>query len=441
LIARRSINVPGKQLPVLNAPFVLGHRPALDGLRGLAILAVMGVHIVPFLPGGYIGVDVFFVLSGFLITALLLQERAAAGAINLRAFYWRRALRLLPAVTAMLLVCWLMGLVFPSSGLAADMRSSALCILCYCYNWYLTFLPAQPTPVLAPLWSLSVEEQFYLLWPPIFAGLLALNVRPRWILAVVLLGMIAPALERLALGHGHSGVRLYVGTDSRADGLFSGCLVALLAFQGLTVRGSVARFLLRAGAWVALLVLTGLCFCLRSEAAWVMYYGGFTIVNGCAAVLIAALIWAPPRLLVQCLELRPLGWVGRVSYGLYIWHILVFHMANHWLGGVRFLVRLPLALVVTFAVAAVSFYCLERPFLRLTHLLRPVRLAHPGLSNGQHLVGWGSLTWKAARGPRPNLRPGGGIVLMPRTPLPAAERPTQPAPTAGGRQSAGAARG
>jgi len=182
--------------------FRLTQLASLDGLRGIAILAVM-LNNARYLPGGFLGVDIFFVLSGFLITALLLQEWQRTGTIRLGAFYARRALRLLPALFALLAVILLApGLFY----LAAPPWKDAAIAALYATNWVNAF-GLRNMVILDHTWSLTVEEQFYVLWPPLVLALLALRVRRRWILAMVLLGIGASTGLRLLLWDGWSRAR------------------------------------------------------------------------------------------------------------------------------------------------------------------------------------------------------------------------------------------
>jgi peptidoglycan/LPS O-acetylase OafA/YrhL len=206
--------------------------PSLDGLRGLAILAVM-LNNARYLPGGFLGVDIFFVLSGFLITALLLQEWQRTGTIRLGAFYARRALRLLPALFALLaLVLVAPGLFY----LAAPPWKDAAIAALYATNWVNAF-SLRNMAILDHTWSLTVEEQFYVLWPPLVPVLLALRVRRRWILSMVLLGISVSTSLRLLLWDGPASIkRLYYGLGTRLDALLVGCLVALLVSSDLIPR-------------------------------------------------------------------------------------------------------------------------------------------------------------------------------------------------------------
>jgi ribosomal protein S20 len=347
--------------------FDLGHRPALDGLRGLTVLAVMGIHThPPMLRGGYLGVDLFFVLSGFLITALLVQEHRR-GAISLRRFYLRRALRLLPALLAMLVFLWLYVL---TTGTKADLRRlgrDTLTTLLYVHNWRVVITPVkQLTPQLIHVWSLAIEEQFYLAWPAALAFLLARKVRLRWVVGLTLAGVIVPSLLRIALWHGPPVARVYFATDTRADALSGGCLVGLLVSTRPGPQGRWGRAAFRAGAWLAIASLLAHVLWVHFRDSY-LYYVGFPVVNLSAAVLIAALLWSPPPLLQWVLQTRPLGWLGRISYGTYLWNYIVTWLilsqgpsmtAQPWKST-------PIIWSATLLLGALSHYVIERPFLRL----------------------------------------------------------------------------
>jgi peptidoglycan/LPS O-acetylase OafA/YrhL len=357
--------------------------PALDGLRGLALLAVMGVHTNPtVLPGGFLGVDLFFVLSGFLITCLLVREWQKFGSIRLRQFYLRRALRLCPALWAMLLVLGLATLTFGTRHDLDLLRRTLPSVLLYIFNWRM----ANPACLavhksLLHLWSLAIEDQFYLVWPILLAGLLALRVRRRWVLAFVLAAVLAPALLRA--GHEPSpgapnsvriAMRLYFGTDARADSLFAGCFVGLLAGWRLGPKARWALTALRWAAWpAAAVVLFHFLACMQLDIAtkmhqYLYFRGGFTVVAVSVAVLIAALVWSPPPRMARFLEAPILRWVGAVSYGAYLWNLPIYMalLTMHWSLPIARNIN-PLTWAGSLAAGALSYYYLETPFLRLKH--------------------------------------------------------------------------
>ena len=364
----------GGPQPQSAVEFRLGHRPALDGLRGIAILLVLAAHTIrPLLPGGFIGVDLFFVLSGFLITSLLLQECQETGRIRLGRFYLRRGLRLLPVMLAVVLACCLYALATESSAQVAATFDDALGVVCYCANWRLAFSKVPHNVMLAHTWSLSVEEQFYTLWPVLLALLLALRVRRRWVLGGVLAGIVVPAALRIALWHGRASIALYFRTDTRADALCCGALVALAVYSGWRVRGLWPRW--AAAAAVTVLVWHATKGRLLEHAY--IFRAGFSLVALASAVLVATVVCTPPRPLRWVLEFGPLRWFGRISYGLYLWHWPIFCRigldldVGPWL---KVLFQLSAAL----AAATVSYYGLERPFLRLKDRLGRPRAAVVG---------------------------------------------------------------
>jgi peptidoglycan/LPS O-acetylase OafA/YrhL len=211
------------------------HRPELDGLRGIAILVVLAAHTgVPGFAdgGGGAGVTLFFVLSGFLITSLLLAEKSRYGRVDLRAFYVRRALRLFPALAAALIVVALLavtGLMPQDARVGVDYRIVLAGVVCYVANW--VWVAGQPIGMLSHTWSLAVEEQFYILWPALL--LLGLRLGRRWFAMIVLLLIFADIPYRLILDLNGGFAHVFVGTDTRGDALLFGCVLALLERAGM----------------------------------------------------------------------------------------------------------------------------------------------------------------------------------------------------------------
>ena len=344
--------------------FRLAHLASLDGLRGIAILAVM-LNNARYLPGGFLGVDIFFVLSGFLISALLLQEWQDTGTIRLGAFYTRRALRLLPALFALLAVVLLApGLFYLAAPPWKDAATAAL----YATNWVNAFSLRNMT-ILEHTWSLTVEEQFYVLWPPLVTALLALQVRRRRILSMVLLGVCVSTGLRLLLWDGPSSIkRLYYGLDTRLDALLIGCLVALLVSWDLVPRTRKAVTAIRVIAGACAPVLALLLVTADRESR-VTYHGLSTIACTAVAGVLLHVVYCPSRFRMVVLENAPIVWIGRISYGLYLWHDPLFldllnttRMAKLGLFG---LPALLVRFIMAFAVASLCFYLIERPFLRL----------------------------------------------------------------------------
>jgi peptidoglycan/LPS O-acetylase OafA/YrhL len=356
------------------AGFHLGYRRWLDGLRGVAILLVLAFHL-GLLPGGSVGVDVFFVLSGFLITTLLAEEWQGIGSISLKQFYFRRALRLLPAFSTLLLLCFLSSVLLTSAPAAAERRREVLIAGCYVANW--PNLHRSGMALLGHTWSLSVEEQFYLLWPVLLYGMLRLRMSRPVILSLVCTGIVVSAGLRLALYRLHAGsapdkaatvMRLYMGLDTRADTLLVGCLMGLLAAWDLLPRSQRVVF------WTGVASVASTC--LLGFLAWnrcldhSQYYNGlFTLVALMVAGVITRMLLAPSVLGSLLLESAPLVGTGRISYGLYLYHVPIIHWlrtVNPRWGWSQTL----LAAALTFVAALLSSFVIERPCLRLKHRLR-----------------------------------------------------------------------
>jgi peptidoglycan/LPS O-acetylase OafA/YrhL len=354
------------------APFHLGYRPWLDGLRGVAVLMVLAFHL-HLLPGGSFGVDVFFVLSGFLITSLLVEEWGRNGTISLRRFYLRRALRLLPAFAALLSACFLYTLLFCPDEEAAFCKE-ALVAACYVANW--PMLHQTPMFLLGHTWSLSVEEQFYLLWPILLYALLRIRLNHRLILLAVFAGVIASGSLRCLLYCLHAPTaarkaatvaRLYMGLDTRADALLVGCLIGLLAAWDRLPKSGPALTTLRAGALASAVGLAYVALyscCDHSQ----FYYGLFTGVALAIGAVLVCLLAAPPVLAIWFLERPALVAVGRASYALYLFHMPIFQIVGR--ERLATVAGAATAIALSAAAAAASYFCIERPCLRLKHRLR-----------------------------------------------------------------------
>lgn len=351
----------------------LGHRPALDGLRGLAVALVVVFHFGALLDtgqrpmaGGYVGVDLFFVLSGFLITTLLL-ERHEDGERGLGAFYRRRALRLVPAVVGMLLVSGAIIVALSPSQWRATVYSSVTTLL-YVGNW--AQIHGGFSAYLGQVWSLAIEEQFYLVWPGVLLGLLALGVRRRSVLRGCLVTAVLALVWRAHLWMNHSWGQAYYHTEVRADALLIGAALALSA--PLVWLPTVERRTIERTGLVAITLY--LLAALGAPDAW-MALGGFTIVALAAAGLIAVAIHgdAPPA---SWLTWGPLAALGRVSYGVYLWHYPIFALIRvH--GPHPIAARFVLGFGLTALATAVSWWLIETPALTLKRRLDKAKA--PGL--------------------------------------------------------------
>ena len=341
--------------------FELGYRPSLDGVRGIAILLVLAVHTNhlfgwSLLKGGSIGVDIFFVLSGFLITCLLLEEWAATGTVNLRHFYVRRCLRLIPALILLLVALLLLSNFLFSPEEAAQTRRTAPIALVYLTDFFASLSPETALGALRHTWSLAMEEHFYLLWPPVLLWLLKRGFSKRVLFALTVSLALAVCFHRaLLFQFAASPARTYYGFDTRVDSLLIGCAAAMAVSWGL-LRG-MSRVNILA---IALIVV----FAIGTDFATpIMHEGGFTILAATTALLLINLVLTQKGSLHTVLESRLLVWIGRISYGLYLWHYPMFKWIKYL--SAPWPVKLALALLATFALASLSFYVFERPLLRL----------------------------------------------------------------------------
>lgn len=341
----------------------------LDGLRGLAVALVVLYHAgVRQVPGGLLGVDVFFVLSGYLITGLLVAEWQRTGRISLRAFWGRRARRLLPALFLLLPVVVLVWrLAGPPEGFGT-VRRDALATLGYVANWnsvlarqsYFAAFSA-PSPLLHT-WSLGVEEQFYLFWPLIAFAVLAARRSARWLAGVAAAGAVGSAGLMAALVAAGSGAdRLYYGTDTRAQALLAGAaLGAVIGLRPARPAAAAARRLLGAGGLAGAAGLLWLVLVVDGQSAW-LYRGGFALVAAAVTAVLTAVVLVPDSPLARALATGPLAALGRISYGVYLWHLPVVLFLSPARTGWSGPALLTARLAATLAIATASYHLLEVP--------------------------------------------------------------------------------
>lgn len=342
----------------------LGYIPALDGLRALAIVAVMLYHLKskPLVPGGFLGVDLFFVLSGFLITTLLLQEWGSTGRISLTGFYLRRALRLLPALVLYLGVYSAVSISLDDRYFAGDhpagqVLANAGLALAYCYNWFGSLSNLELIGF-RHLWSLSVEEQFYVIWPSMLFLMLLLKWRPSTLFLVTLSMVVVAAV--LPFVSGFSIRRLYFGTDFRLLPLLSGALLAQMYVSGFLSRDLGRNFVCRSSAYIAFAALLLMFAFAENWTLDIIQYGlAFVAVISC--VLIGACLFSADSFLVRALSCRALSYVGRRSYALYLWH----DAFRFWLRDMEPLPQIVVAFAFSFLAAELSYRLVEAPALAL----------------------------------------------------------------------------
>lgn len=318
----------------------LGRVPALDGLRGIAILLVLGWHADALLPGGALGVNLFFVLSGFLITSLLIEEHHLTSRVSLLGFYRRRALRLLPGLAFATAVGLAVILVVAPSEFARGLSS-----LPFIASFTVNMPFANVSGEFAPLWSLSQEEQFYLLWPPILMGLFFARVSPRVVAAVLVsLAAAATAWRTGLMFSGASAERLWYRPDANAESILLGCAMAVcVSYRLIRVPRFANPVLLVSAAVIVVCTLWG-------TPAFFLALPVFAIA---ATVTIERLATDPGWWFSRVLSVAPLRALGRISYGLYILHLPLF-LALGWRVG------LPVSILLT----GLSYRYIEQPFLR-----------------------------------------------------------------------------
>ncbi len=354
----------------------LPYRPAIDGLRAFAVLSVIAYHVLPrVMPGGWFGVDVFFVISGFLITSLLLAEhRRRRGRINLLGFWMARARRLLPALFLVLAAVLATATFLTLPGRTGNVAGDVLATLGYVANWRFVVgdeayfgQVASPSPV-RHAWSLAVEEQFYIIYPLLLIALLAL-VRRRVTLVWILVGLGALSAVLMALLH-HPGLdpsRVYYGTDTRAHQLLVGAAVAALISGG---PGSVDRALVRTlDRWCRRLALPALLVVLSAfwwagKAQSALFEGGAVPLSVLISIVLVAATSPSASLVQRILAFEPLRRIGTVSYGLYLWHWPIVVFLNDQVLPVPTAARVALQVVLTGLLAWLSYRFVEQPIRR-----------------------------------------------------------------------------
>lgn len=305
-----------------------GRIAALDGWRGVAVAAVVAFH-AGYLPGGWLGVDLFLVLSGFLITRLLLDEQHRTGRVALRGFWSRRARRLLPALVVVLAAIAAGAAIGGPATVPAHLAEEMVATVAYVANWYQLFETSgywsqfsAPSP-LEHMWSLAIEEQFYVLFPLLMIFLMRRRLRPRSVASVLALGALASwAWGAWLLAAGAGIERVYLGTDTRIGAVLLGAAAGAATLSRSL--GAPVRRVARIGAGVSAIGLVVAMVLVAGDVAWPWWRWGILPLFelGVAAVLVrASERRAPVDLLGRVISIPPLIWLGTISYGLYLWHV------------------------------------------------------------------------------------------------------------------------
>jgi peptidoglycan/LPS O-acetylase OafA/YrhL len=351
----------------------LTYMPALDGIRAVSILGIMANHGgFAWADGGVISVNVFFVLSGFLITMLLMKEWARSGTIRLRAFWARRARRLLPALFVLLGGIGIYALFFAPQGTEPLLRGDGFATLFYVANWH-QILAGQsyfaqvssPSPLLHT-WTLAIEEQFYLVWPLVVLGVMKLTRSTRALFVVAVLGVLGSAIAMAVMFHaGTDPSRVYYGTDTRAQDILTGAAMGILLSGRRPAVGARARAGFSALAAMAAVVFAVEWMHINSSPNFT-YRFGFLLADVMVALVICGVTMAPTGIPARVLGVAPLAYTGRISYGLYLWHWPVFLVLNDSRTGLTGYPLFVVRVAVTFVIAMLSWYLVETPVRQKT---------------------------------------------------------------------------
>jgi peptidoglycan/LPS O-acetylase OafA/YrhL len=381
--------------------------PGIDALRALAVLVVFFYHSsVGWMPGGFLGVDVFFVISGYLITSLLLREFRRGGHVRLGRFWLRRARRLLPAVGVLIAVTMIAAAIVEPDRIE-QLRGDAIASLAYFANWHFIlgdqsyFDQFQRPSLFTHLWSLSVEEQFYLFWPLVFAAGMKLFGRGRLLLGVLVGALASVALAWILFDPGGDASRVYYGADTHAVGLLAGVALALV-WSPIELRrrrtGPLVGPVLDVVGVLALAYIV-LSFLHVHDYDLALWHGGYLWLALVTALLLAVLAH-PAAWLGALLGQAPVLWLGLRSYSFYLWHFPVLMLTRPGLDvSLPRGILLPLQLLAVLALADLSYRFVELPFRGKAKLpALPdgwLRVARPALLAGTlaivALVGWSGL--------------------------------------------------
>ncbi|MBS9366139.1 acetyltransferase [Listeria welshimeri] len=343
--------------------------PSIDGLRALAVIAVIAYHLnFSWAKGGFIGVDIFFVLSGYLITNILLTQWEKNQTLQLKQFWLRRFRRLIPAAYVMIVVVVIFSVLFHSE-ILKNLRGDAIASFFYVSNWWFIFHNVSyfdsfgmPSP-LKNLWSLAIEEQFYLIWPVFLLVFLRWVKNPKLLLKIVIgLGLLSAIWMTILYVPGTDPSRVYYGTDTRLFDLLSGCALAFVwPFNRLSPNiPKRSKAALNIAGTISILFFF-LITALVSEYQPFLYRGGLLFVAIMGVVMIAT-IAHPASYLSKIFSFKPLRWIGTRSYGIYLWHYPIITLTTPVLEiGQPSIWRSILQVAATFIIAELSFRYIETP--------------------------------------------------------------------------------
>jgi peptidoglycan/LPS O-acetylase OafA/YrhL len=336
--------------------------PALDGLRGVAVLLVVLFHS-GHLVGGFLGVDLFFVLSGFLITTLLLDEHVRTGSIRLGAFWSRRVRRLVPALVLVVVLTLLaVAVLFDLDSVGANL-GEAVASLLYVSNWWSIANPSPYLTVLQHTWSLSIEAQFYVVWPVVLLVALRGRSRQAAVAMAVRLTVIGALVASIGMTRFHGAeslTRVYFGTDTRSVPLLFGAALAALLFDSRSKPSGSSTRALDVGACVTLVVFVAITTVVeRTEPR---LYGGLyaAVICPLLTVLVAAAA-RTPGVFSRAMSLPPIRALGLISYGVYLWHWPVMFLLNAERLRLHDWPLLGAQSVITVAIATASYLLVEQP--------------------------------------------------------------------------------
>jgi peptidoglycan/LPS O-acetylase OafA/YrhL len=340
------------------------HLPGLDGLRALAVIGVLAFHDDR-LTGGFLGVDLFFAVSGFLITTLLIDELQRTNTIDLIGFWGRRLRRLLPAVMVLLVVVVIFFRLFADTGQWIIARNDAPWAQFYVANWHQISSGAGYWDAFAApsafehLWSLAIEEQFYVVWPLLVIGAWRIG-RTRALGTLTGIGIIASFVAMLTIYDGGDPTRVYMGTDTRAFSLLCGAFVALPAIRHAITAGMQKFRRAASGLTAALIVALGfMWFTVDGQSEW-LFRGGL-LAHSIASSLLAILVASSSSRLSVIFSWRPLAYIGRLSYALYLWHWPVFIFCTSERLDVDGLTLTAIRMGITLALSIASYLLVEQP--------------------------------------------------------------------------------